>query len=34
MPENFAFYHSLILLITFLLIISKKIRVAYPVLKI
>ena len=32
MLENFAFYLSLVLLITILLILSKKIKVAYPVL--
>lgn len=32
MLENFAFYLSLVLLITILLIVSKKIKVAYPVL--
>ncbi len=32
MLENFAFYLSLVLLITILLIIAKKIKVAYPVL--
>ncbi|WP_226063135.1 Na+/H+ antiporter [Kaistella polysaccharea] len=32
MLENFAFYLSLVLLITFLLILAKKIQVAYPVL--
>lgn len=32
MLENFAFYLSLVLLITILLIVAKKIKVAYPVL--
>jgi CPA1 family monovalent cation:H+ antiporter len=32
MLENFAFYLSLVLLITFLIIVAKKIQIAYPVL--
>ena len=32
MLENFTFYLSMVLLITFLIILSKKIKVAYPIL--
>ncbi|MBC7556903.1 MAG: Na+/H+ antiporter [Chryseobacterium sp.] len=32
MLENFTFYLSMVLLITFLIILSKKIQVAYPIL--
>lgn len=32
MLENFAFYLSLVLLITFLIMLAKKIQVAYPIL--